>query len=111
VGLFRTNKKIFFSCSVLAAWRVTPNNDLFLKKNSTSDMKTMYVFSDIGSRIIHTPSCGKKSRKKCFKVFLKWCWMRKGVRCYPLLRYRLYVQILHARFIMKMTKVNTWNPF
>jgi hypothetical protein len=38
---------------VLAAWRVTPNTDLFKKKNPTSDIKTAFVITDIGSRIIH----------------------------------------------------------
>jgi hypothetical protein len=53
VGEFRTNKKNFCLCSVLAAWRVTPNTDLFFKKNPTSNIKTMYVVTDIGRRIIH----------------------------------------------------------
>ncbi len=66
VRKFRTNKTNFFLCSVLAAWRVTPNTDLFKKKNSTSGIKTTYVATDIESRIFHTPSCEKKSWKKCF---------------------------------------------
>jgi hypothetical protein len=36
------------------------------KKKSTSDIKTTYVATDIESRIFHTPSCEKKSKKKCF---------------------------------------------
>jgi hypothetical protein len=44
----------------------TEHRPLKKKKNSTSDIKTMYVVSDIKSKIIHTPSCEKKSQKNCF---------------------------------------------
>ncbi len=39
----------------------------FLKKNPTSDIKTTYVVTDIGIRIIHTPSCEKNPGKNVSK--------------------------------------------
>jgi hypothetical protein len=42
------------------------------KKNCTSDIKTTYgVVTDIGSRIIHTPSCEKKITEKRFLSIFK----------------------------------------
>ena len=70
-GKIRTKKANFFWCSVLASWRVTPNTNPFLKKRGTSGIKTIYMASDIGSRIIHGPSCEKKSRKKCVLSIFK----------------------------------------
>jgi hypothetical protein len=43
---------------------VNPNTDLFTKIYYTSDIKAMYVTSDIGSTVILLP--GKISWEKCF---------------------------------------------
>jgi hypothetical protein len=51
----------------------------FFKKNSTSDIKTMYMVSDIVSRFIHTPSCEKKNTEKLFLSIFKM--MLNAERC------------------------------
>ena len=66
VALLQTNKTNFSLCSVLAAWRVTPNTDLFLKKIllPISKPRMWLLISEV--ELFIRPPVKKNPGKKCF---------------------------------------------
>jgi hypothetical protein len=71
IALILNKEGIFFLVFGVRCMAGDTEHRPFFKKNSTFDIKTTYVISDIGSRIIHTPSCEKKITEKLFLSIFK----------------------------------------